>query len=210
MTVISYFVFFENRSQPQSRISEADKNGFCDIIRRTPGLVKAHVFTPTIVDGPFMNDGPPPQFAVQLYFAQLTDLEAAIAPEGHLQALASPHAWPSLAGTVTTQQAMMTRPFPVLLPQDATDAPRCSYLVHYPGRAEDLNTWLQHYLSHHPQLMKYMPGIREIEIFTRADWCDSMPWQRVYHRQRNKRVFDSPSALAAALHRFRYSSQALG
>jgi hypothetical protein len=198
---ISYFVFFENKHRLSDRVSEADNNGICDLIARTPGLLKAHVYTPAIIEGPFANDGPPPQFALQLYFGVLQDLEAVIASGGHLQALATPHAWPTLAGMVATQQAMTTRPFPVPLQRSETaaDEPRCSYLVHYPGRAQDLNTWLKYYLSHHPQLMKHMPGIREIEIYTRVDWCDSMPWERVCHMQRNKLVFDSPSALAAAL-----------
>ena len=37
------------------------------------------------------------------------------------------------------------------------------------------------------------------EFGMRVDWCDSMPWIRVNHIQRNKPVFDSPAALAASL-----------
>jgi hypothetical protein len=198
---ISYFVFFENKGRSRTRVSAEDKDGICETIKRTPNLLRAHVYTPTTVDGPFMDDGPAPRFALQLYFSGLQELEAVIAPKGHLQALNSPGAWPSLAGTVAAQQAMMTRSFPVLQPrhEPRVVGPRCSYLVHYPGRADDLNLWLKHYLSHHPQLMRNLPGVREIEIFTRIDWCDSMPWQRVHHMQRNRLVFDSPSALTAAL-----------
>ena len=198
---ITYFVFFENYEHPAARMSETDKNGFCDIIRRTPGLLKAHVFTPANVGGPFRDDGPPPQFALQLCFASLPELEAVLAPDGHLQSLASREISSSLAGAVASQQAMTTRSFPVPVPRRETPcgAPHCSYLVHYPGHAEDFNDWLKYYLSHHPQLMKSMPGIREIEIFTRLDWCDSMPWRRVHHMQRNKLVFDSEAALARAL-----------
>lgn len=198
---ISYFVYFENKEHPAACISKADINGFRDVIERTPGLLKAHLFTPANVEGPFSDDGLPPQFALQFYFADLTQLEAAIAPKGHLQALIAPEISSSLAGTVVTQQAMTTRRFPVSSPQRETafDAPQCSYLVHYPGYAEELNAWLKYYLSHHPQLMRRLPGIREIEIFTRVDWCDSMPWQRVHHMQRNKLVFDSAEALAVAL-----------
>lgn len=201
MMTISYFVFFENKEHPSARISEADRNAFRDLIKRTPGLLKAHLFTPANVAGPFRDDGPPPQFAIQLYFADLPGLEAVLAPDGHLQALVSREISSSLTGTVVSQQAMTTRCFPVPdAPQETpSGAPRCSYLVHYPGHAEDLNVWLKYYLSHHPQLMAFMPGIREIEIFTRVDWCDSMPWRRVHHMQRNKLVFDSEAALARAL-----------
>ncbi len=75
----------------------------------------------------------------------------------------------------------------------------CTYLVHYPGPAEDLNAWLSHYIAHHPPIMARFPGIREIEICTRLDWCDALPWPRVEAMQRNKVVFDDATALTAAL-----------
>ena len=42
---------------------------------------------------------------------------------------------------------------------------------HYVGQAEDLNVWNDYYLNHHPQVMARFPGIREIEVCTRVDWC---------------------------------------
>jgi len=102
---ISHFVFFENKERPATCISEGDRHGICKIIKRTPGLLKAHVYAPAILDGPFRDDRSAPQFALQLHFSGLQELEAVIAPEGHPQALASPGAWPSLAGTVAAQSA---------------------------------------------------------------------------------------------------------
>jgi len=198
---ISYFLYFEDPSHPNARISEAEQSAVLELLRRTPGLLKAHLFTPAVAGGPFVDDGPPPRLALQIVFPDLPALESVIAADGPLQALAAPDAWPSLAGTLASQQAMTTRPFPVPDPKPttATNEPRCSYLVHYPGHSEDLNAWLRYYLTHHPQLMMHFPGIREIEIFTRVDWYDSMPWRRVHHMQRNKVVFDNPAALTAAL-----------
>ena len=43
--------------------------------------------------------------------------------------------------------------------------------------------------------MARFPGIRQIEICTRIDWCGFLPWRRVDHMQRNKVVFDSAAAL---------------
>jgi hypothetical protein len=71
--------------------------------------------------------------------------------------------------------------------------------VHYPGPAEDMNAWNLHYLEHHPSIMRTFPDVRMIEIYTRIDWVDRLPSQRVEHMQRNKLVFDSPEALAYAL-----------
>jgi hypothetical protein len=75
----------------------------------------------------------------------------------------------------------------------------CTYLVAYEGTAQDLNGWLAYYIVSHPPIMARFPGIREIEIYTRIDWCSFLPWPRVDHMQRNKVVFDSPAALTAAL-----------
>src|SRR5260370_164267 len=55
------------------------------------------------------------------------------------------------------------------------------------------------YIAHHPPIMARFPGIREIEISTRVDWCSGLPWPRVECMQRNKVVFDNPAALTAAL-----------
>ncbi len=75
----------------------------------------------------------------------------------------------------------------------------CQFLVHYPGRAENLDEWLAYYLAHHPQIMKFFDGVREIEIFTRVDWIDAMPWPQVHYMQRNKLMLDSAEAITAAM-----------
>jgi hypothetical protein len=95
---------------------------------------------------------------------------------------------------------MLIRRFPVwdVTPDAAADA-SCTYLVAYEGEADDPNDWLSHYLDTHPRLMARLPGIREIEIYTRVDWCSGLPILRANCLQRNKVVFDSPTALAAAL-----------
>jgi len=96
---------------------------------------------------------------------------------------------------------MLTRVFPVPDPQFRTGRGTlpCTYLVAYEGAAQDLNLWLSHYIAHHPPIMARFPGIREIEIYTRLDWCGFLPGRRVDYMQRNKVVFDDAAALTAAL-----------
>lgn len=119
---------------------------------------------------------------------------------GVLAGLAAGRGLPGLAGLDVTHQAMVTRAFPV---DDAAHAKGtvtpCSYLVHYPGLADDMNAWNLHYLEHHPSIMRTFPGVRQIEIYTRIDWVDRLPSQRVEYMQRNRLMFDSPQALARAL-----------
>jgi hypothetical protein len=195
--LISHFAVFES----DAPLSDADRTRVIEIVRSTPALHKALVYTPATTRDPYLDDGPSPPLALQLYFTDIAALEAALARDGHLQALAAPGALPSLGAATVTQQAMLTRAFPVPDARFRTDAGAlpCTYLVHYPGEADDANAWLAYYVAHHPQIMARFPDIREIEIYTRLDWCGFLPWPRVDHLQRNKVVFDSPAALTAAL-----------
>ena len=88
-----------------------------------------------------------------------------------------------------------------LIPRSARRRANCRAPTWWPmkAQAEDLNAWHSHYIADHPPIMARFPGIRQIEIYTRIDWCGSLPWPRVEHMQRNKVVFDSPAALTAAL-----------
>ena len=92
-----------------------------------------------------------------------------------------------------TQQAMLTRTFLPLrnIPRDVGGEHAYSYLVHYPGQAEDFNAWLGYYVHHHPQIMLDYPGVTQVQVFTRLDWCDAMPFERVAYMQRNQLTFPS-------------------
>ncbi|MDE1995520.1 MAG: hypothetical protein KGI75_23680 [Rhizobiaceae bacterium] len=197
----AYFAFFENTDGSDLKVSDADVAAVADIVKHTPRLTSAVIYTPETTEDMYNKTEQSPVFGLQLYFDELTDLENAVGPDGHLQQLAAPGVLSSIKGARATQQAMYARPFPV---DDATlhtgegELP-CSYVVHYTGPAEDLNVWLHHYVSHHPQVMRTFPGIRQIEVLSRVDWCGFLPWERVNHMQRNRVMFDSPAALQIAL-----------
>ncbi|MBI1775648.1 MAG: hypothetical protein HYR63_09890 [Proteobacteria bacterium] len=162
---------------------------------------KALIFTPERAHDPYLDDGPPPLLALQLYFDEIADLEATLVPSGSLQHLTSARDLPSLLDAEASQQAMLTRILPVPDPEFRTPpaASPCTYLVAYDGPADDLNAWLGYYIRHHPPIMARFPGIRQIEIYTRIDWCSALPWRRADCMQRNKVVFDDAAALTAAL-----------
>jgi hypothetical protein len=197
----SYFLIFHDADRSGRRIADADLVRVTEIVATTPALQRGLVFTPESTSDPYLNDGASPPLALQLYFADLPALEAAVALDGHLQALAQPGSLPSIAGTAPLQQAMVARSFPVPQPKFDTSSRElpCTYLVHYPGKAEDLNVWLAHYYAHHATLMTRFPGIREVEVATRLDWVGFLPFERVNYMQRNKVVFDNAAALTAAL-----------
>lgn len=198
-----YFAFFHSRAPLDHRLSTDDLRAVRDVLGNTPGLTRALIHTPAPAGTPhaFPNDEAPPLLALQLYADQLETLEAALREGGALQALRQAGRVPGLEGTQLYQQVMLVRSFPVDDAHFATPAGSvpCSYLVHYPGAAENLNAWLIHYIEHHPAIMRHFPGIREIEIYTRVDWIGGLPGMRVDLMQRNKQVFDSAQALSAAL-----------
>jgi uncharacterized protein (TIGR02118 family) len=152
------------------------------LVRGIGGLQKTCVHTPERAHDPFLNDGAPPPLVLQLYFESLSHLESC---DGALH---------SIRGLCEVQ-AMLVRSFPVAEPKE----PKCTYLVAYEGKAEDENAWHAHYLKHHPPLMARLPGIRELEIYTRVDWISGPGWRRADCMQRNKVAFDSAAALTAAL-----------
>ncbi len=166
------------------------------LVARTPGLADGLIYTPSTTSDPYLNDGPPPVLGLQLNFSDVADMEAALAKDGHFQALPN-----LLAGTEGAQQAMLSRHFPVPDARFRTPPgePHCTYLVAYEGEAEDKNVWLSDNNAHQPPIMARFPDIRQIEISTRIDWCGFLPYPRVDYLQRNKVVFDSPAALTAAL-----------
>jgi hypothetical protein len=195
---ISYFITF---AHPTARLDEAGRERLAALLAATPGLDEAAIHTPAETHDPYLHDGAPPPLVLQLYFADIAHLEAALAPGGHLHALADPATLPALAGAEVTQQAMLTRRYPV--PDAALrtpeGAPHCTYLVAYECEAEDLNAWHRHYVTSHPPIMARFPAIRQIEVYTRIDWICAMPWARADAMQRNKVVFDDEDALRAAL-----------
>lgn len=195
----SYLVTFTH-PDANARISDADLQVISDRIQTTPALSRARLYTPQQAKDYYTDDGPSPIFALQLDFENLADLEAAISRDGHLQAIARDD-FRSLKSSTVEQQVMARRPYPVLDPQPHVpdgELP-CQFLVHYPGHAENFDEWLGYYLANHPQIMKFFEGVREIEIFTRVDWVDAMPWRRVHYMQRNKLMFDSADAITAAM-----------
>lgn len=195
-----HFIFFD-AAEPGCRIGHHDEACIRNIVCATPGLGRALLHTPARARDHYTDDGPSPPLALQLYYPDLETLEDTLRADGHLQQLVPDGGWPSLAGLKVTHQVMYARRYPVADPVLRPDPGElaCSYLVHYAGEAENFNAWLGYYLDHHPKIMKTFARVREIEIYTRVDWRDSMPWARVESMQRNRLLFDSAAAVEAAM-----------
>ena len=144
-----------------------------------------------------------PHCVLQWYFDDLGKLETALERDGRIQAALDISSAARLDRRHFAQQVMAVRTFAT--PPDAgagvsrQPAERCTYLVSYEGEATDFNAWLTHYITHHPPLMAELPGLRELEIYTRVDYRSGLALPRSTAMQRNKVVFDDPLALSNAL-----------
>ncbi|TPW30194.1 EthD family reductase [Pararhizobium mangrovi] len=194
-----YLAFFEHAGNGPRTVSPDEIRRLETCLGGLAGLSKAHIYTPAEASDVYNDDGASPMLGLQLYFPSIETLEAAIGQGGALKALSESGDLPSIEGARSSQQAMVNRQFAVPDPRPA-ETTACSYVVHYPGPAADLNAWLTHYIDNHPPIMARFPGVRELEILTRLDWVDAMPWTRVDAIQRNRIMFDSPEALTEALH----------
>lgn len=58
-----------------------------DMIPATPALQMGVIYTPATTGDPYLDDGPPPQLGLQLYFDDIAALDSAAAPRGHLRQL---------------------------------------------------------------------------------------------------------------------------
>lgn len=190
-----HFIYMHSATPGQS-LPQAEVDAVRAAVQTLPGLKRGLLYTPAMAKDFYTDDGPSPSLALQLYYDDLPTLEATLRAGGTLSETVK-----SLSVTGIDHQVMVGRSYPVT---DATwqpdgDEPRCAYLVHYPGEAEDFNAWLDHYLDHHPQIMRNFPRIREIEIYTCADWRDTLGWTQKKYMQRNRLIFDSAAALEGAL-----------
>ncbi|MFM0064852.1 EthD family reductase [Paraburkholderia aspalathi] len=141
-----------------------------------------------------------PRWVLQWYFDDLDPAEAVLQQGGTAHTIVEQAIDAAQDRLAVAQQLMAVRKFATPnAPGIGDPSEKCTYLVGYEGEAHNFNAWLTHYLKHHPPLMAKLPGIRELEIYTRVDYRTGLDIPQATAMQRNKVVFDDPAALAAAL-----------
>ncbi|MFM0619374.1 EthD family reductase [Paraburkholderia nemoris] len=141
-----------------------------------------------------------PRWALQWYFDDLGPAEAVLQHGGAAHTIVEQTIDAAQDRLAFAQQLMAVRKFATPNAFGTSNpSEKCTYLVGYEGEAQDFNAWLTHYLKHHPPLMAQLPGIRELEIYTRVDYRTGLDIPQATAMQRNKVVFDDSAGLAAAL-----------
>lgn len=196
MAVLLTIFWHWTEAVPQGGVAATTLDRLREVLAATAGLTEAQIFTPAEAEDIYTDDDRSPPLGLQLHFDGIASLEAAAGVGGTLQGLCR---LDGLDPGRAEAQAFLKRGYPVDDPAHLPGATPCSFVVHYPGPAEDVNAWLACYIDGHPPLMRRMPGIRAIEILTPVDWVNRLPIPSVRHMQRNRVLFDSPEALTAAL-----------
>lgn len=161
-----------------------------------------HVPTVLTTRDPFLHIDPPPVLVIEARFDDIASAEAAMSRSGALAQLCDVSVFPALAGCDWSHQLMAVRRYasPSMLDYPSRGpVEQFTYLVAYEGSASDDVDWLSCYVRQHPPIMTRLPAVREVEVYSRVDFCSDLPMARASALQRNKVVFDSASALARAL-----------
>lgn len=194
----TWFCFFRH-GDPNRRLSEADYRRLNETLGGCTLLQKAYVHTPSAAPHPYAGESNPPMLALELEFATLSACENSLCDNAELLKVLDPKSLESLANADATQQGMLGRTFPVADPDGGTGSNNCSYLVEYPGPAEDNQAWLLHYVTSHAAIMGKLPGIRIVAVYTPSVVASRFPFRFATAMLRNKVVFDSTQALGEAL-----------
>ena len=195
---VTWYCFFHHGDSTCS-LGDADRRKVVDAVRSSPNLGTAYVHTPSPAPHPHVGEDVPPMLALELEFANVADCESALRQDASLQRLADSSFVRSLAGATVSQQGMLRRAYAVADPVSDIVRRVCSYLVHYPGPAEDEQAWLDHYTVKHATLITALPGVRAVMVDTPAVVVSKLPFRSAKALLRNKVVFDSAQALSMAL-----------
>ena len=148
---------------------------FTLFLSRLANLPGALQYTPDQVRDPYLDDGVPPGSVTQLYFESVAFLERAAVTLSEGDA-----------------EAMAVHRFAVPEPWPRVPSSYCTYLVAYEGPADDEAAWLAYYLKHHPPLMRKLPQIRQLEIYTPIEWRCPPSLRRVRHLVALAAALNSP------------------
>jgi hypothetical protein len=190
------WTLFVTASSPGLALSAPELEGLRKTLAGLHGLEHGRIMVPDMSpsDQPFAADGRGPDLALQLDFDTRAAADVAMADNSPLSALSVLH---RMAPCAVSHQLMRGRRFPTHAGAPAD--PSLTFLVTFPGPAENQVLWLDHYDLHHPPIMVRFPRIREVETYRQILWSSALPFARDAAMQRNTVVFDSLADLIAAL-----------
>lgn len=154
------------------------------------------------LEDPLLHESGLPWVCLILYFRSPEDLMRACVAGSPLGAMLADGQVNGVPVAEPSYQAMEVHCFPVneAVPSEDACGDGHGYLVGYEGDPADPAAWIAEYMEGHVPLMQALPGIREIEVYTRLESCPiALPGARQDWMLRNRVRFDDREAMQAAL-----------
>ncbi|MCW5771702.1 MAG: hypothetical protein KIT16_08725 [Rhodospirillaceae bacterium] len=197
---IAYFITYSGAPEFGEPLRAWLKGAPADLFKKAPGLKSLDLYTPErAAQDPYLHDGAPPLAMLQAGFASLEALEAFLAtPEFRATMIAPSPAPPDKVAAV--HDAMEQRFYPVA--GETTPGPLVapiSYVVRYQRPADNEAAFVEHYVTHHPQIQARFPRIRSIMCYVPIKWTDPTPITPASYLLGNEVVFDSVDDLDGSL-----------
>jgi hypothetical protein len=197
----AYFLIFTGPPEASEAFRAWFAEGPSPALAALDGLLAYDLYTPEASHDPYLDDGPGPLAMAQLYFPDLSALEAALASRGFPAAAARCENAP-IEGLTATHEAMEAHFYPVGAerePSPLPSVPSCSYVVRYHRPAENETAFIAHYVQQHPPILGEFPRIRNVMCYLPLAWSDPLGVPRADYMLGNEVVFDTIDDLNAAL-----------
>jgi uncharacterized protein (TIGR02118 family) len=197
---IAYFLVYTGAAEFGDAVRGWLKGAPSALFQAAPGVETVDLYTPErAAKDPYLHDGPGPLAMLQVGFRSRAELEACLSGAAFRATVVAPSPAPPDKVAVA-HDAMEQRFYPVA--GEARPGPLrapVSYVVRYQRPAENEAEFVEHYVSHHPQIQARFPGIRSIMCYLPIKWNDYTPIAPADYLLGNEVVFDSVDALEAAL-----------
>jgi uncharacterized protein (TIGR02118 family) len=197
---ISYFLVYSGPAEAGDAVRKWLRGAPAALFKAAPGLEHLDIYEPEkSVSDPYLHDGAPPLAQLQAGFRDKAALEALLGSPAYRSTVVAPSPAPPDKVTAV-HDAMEQRFYPVAGEAKAgpLKAP-VSYVVRYQRPADNEAAFIEHYVSHHPQIQARFPGIRSIMCYVPIKWTDPTPITPASYMLGNEVVFDSLDALNASL-----------
>jgi hypothetical protein len=172
-----------------------------DDLKEMAGVERAFVMTPASMC-PATSEAPPPSVVIEIDYRSASELADGFATDASRNDLIAK----LRSALVFSEEDIVYQP--MLRNNNGLSIPRywrhgvalCTYLIEYPGEAENLEAWLEYFDNAHAPILTRLPGVRQVTSFRPAVLpAARVPWLLDRMMQRNKIVFDDKTALEDAL-----------
>jgi len=187
---IAYFQTLNVPAEAGPEIRASFREQAVPELLQRPEINCVSVYAPELVDDPYVDDGAPPELVVQFNVADLEALATVLANKNILEQLAAPE-----------NASVSSEVFEVVaydiegVAEPAKRTAPLSFNVRYYAPVTDEQHFRDFYVSHHPQILAELPGIRNVFCYLPVAPLGTSPHPISNCILGNEVVFDTLDAL---------------